>query len=99
VIREAVRVGRYGIIFGMMNRNTPKLIRRRIQQAFGKNNYYTTANFYTPSSLKAMIAEALPDRRYSIEWKATGLPKWFPTQQWNVPYGDFFGMHVKLLDV
>lgn len=99
VIREAVRVGKYGIIFGMMNRNTPKLIRRKVQQAIGRNNYYVTATFYTPKTLQALIREALPDRDYTISWNATGLPKWFPTQQWQVPYGDFFGLHVKLNDV
>ncbi|WP_231561126.1 class I SAM-dependent methyltransferase [Sphingobacterium sp. T2] len=37
VLQEAARVGRYGIVMGMMNRNSPKFIRRRVQQAFGKN--------------------------------------------------------------
>lgn len=99
VIREAVRVGKYGIIFGMMNRNTPKLVRRRVQQKIGKNPYYVTANFYTPEKLKKTIEKALVDRMYTIQWKATGLPKWFPVQEWNLSYGDFFGMHVKLTDV
>src|SRR5699024_1783487 len=36
VWREAARVSKYVIIMGMMNRNTPKLIRRRTQQAFGR---------------------------------------------------------------
>ena len=99
VIREAVRVGKYGIVFGMMNRNTPKLVRRRVQQVFGRNNYYVTAHFYTPSSLKELIDEALFDRDYSIKWQATGLHKWFPVQQWHQPYGDFFGLHVQLNDV
>jgi hypothetical protein len=99
VIREAARVGKYGIIFGMMNRNTPKLVRRRVQQLFGQNNYYVTANFYTPASLKDLIAEALPDRNYTIEWNATGLPKWFPKQQWKLPYGDFFGLYVQFNDL
>lgn len=99
VIREAVRVGRYGIVFGMMNRNTPKLIRRRVQQKFGRNEYYVTADFYTPEKLKATIEKALPDREYTLNWKATGLPKWFPVQEWNQPYGDFFGMHVRFTDV
>src|SRR5690625_6626530 len=53
VIREAVRVGRYGIVFGIMNRNSPKVLRRRIQQGFGKNEYYVTANFYTPKRLRS----------------------------------------------
>lgn len=99
VLREAARVGKYGIIMGMMNRNTPKLIRRRTQQAFGKNYFYNTATFYTPKRLKKLIDEALHDRRYTIEWHCTGLPKWFPVNQWDYPIGDFFGMYVQFKDV
>lgn len=99
VIQEAARVGKFGIIFGMMNRNTPKLIRRRVQQFFGKNNYYVTANFYTPASLKNLLDKALPDRDFKIEWNATGLPEWFPKKQWKVPFGDFFGLYVQFNDV
>lgn len=98
VIREAARVARHGIIMGMMNRNTPKLVRRRTQQAFGRNNFYVTATFYTPKKLKAIIDEALQGRDYSIRWKATGLPKWFPVQEWDVAWGDFFGMYIQLND-
>lgn len=95
VIREAYRVGRYGIVFGMMNRNSPKFVRRRVQQFFGKNPFYITASFYTPASLVAVIGKALEGVNYSIEWTCTGLPKWFPVQQWSAPYGDFFGLYVK----
>ncbi|AEI49625.1 class I SAM-dependent methyltransferase [Runella slithyformis] len=97
VIREAARVGKHGIVFGMMNRNSPKVARRRIQQAFGQNPFYVTATFYTPGHLISVIDEALEGRQYSIEWTCTGLPKWFPVQQWSIPYGDFFGLYVKLL--
>ncbi|NLI72664.1 MAG: class I SAM-dependent methyltransferase [Bacteroidales bacterium] len=99
VLREAARVARYGIIMGMMNRNTPKLLRRRTQQAFGRNNFYVTATFYTPNKLKAVIDEALQGRDYTIRWKTTGLPKWFPVQEWNMPLGDFFGMYIQFNDV
>ncbi|MCG8306676.1 MAG: methyltransferase domain-containing protein [Cytophagales bacterium] len=99
VIREAVRVGKYGIVFGMMNRNSPKVVRRRIQQAFGKNPFYVTATFYTPQKLIALIHKALKGRDYTISWKMTGLPKWFPVQEWRRSYGDFFGLHVRLNDV
>ena len=95
VIREAARVGKYGIVFGMMNRNTNKYVRRRVQQFFGKNPFYVTATFYTPQKLIAVIDKALEGMDYTIEWSCTGLPKWFPVQQWSVPYGDFFGLHVK----
>jgi ubiquinone/menaquinone biosynthesis C-methylase UbiE len=98
VIREAARVGKYSIVFGMMNRNSPKIARRRIQQFFGKNPFYVTATFYTPARLTAIIREALPERNFTIEWNCTGLPKWFPVQEWKKPYGDFFGLHVKLHD-
>lgn len=99
VIRESARVARYGIAMGMMNRNSPKFIRRRVQQAFGKNPFYVTANFYTPSTLSNVIHEALKGREYTIEWTCTGLPKWFPVQQWSVPFGDFFGLYVRFDDV
>ncbi|UBM60577.1 methyltransferase domain-containing protein [Marinilongibacter aquaticus] len=98
VIREAARVARHGIVMGMMNRNSPKVLRRRVQQVFGKNPFYVTATFYTPNHLKAIIAEALQGREYTVEWTCTGLPKWFPVQQWSVPYGDFFGLIIRFKD-
>lgn len=99
VLREAARVGKYGIIMGMMNRNTPKLIRRRTQQAFGRNQFYNTATFYTPNTLKKIIDQALQGREYTIEWHCTGLPTWFPVNQWDYPIGDFFGMYIQFKDV
>ena len=99
VIREAARVGKYGIAMGMMNRNSPKVLRRRIQQIFGKNPFYVTATFYTPASLQAIIDKALEGRNYSVEWTCTGLPKWFPVQQWQRPFGDFFGLYIRFYDV
>ncbi len=99
VLREAARVARYGIAMGMMNRNSPKVVRRRIQQLFGKNPFYITATFYTPAKLIEIINKALSHRPYSVEWTCTGLPAWFPVQQWGLPYGDFFGLYIKLNDV
>lgn len=95
VVQEAARVAKRGIVFGMMNRNSPKVARRRIQQLFGQNPFYVTAHFYTPASLMKVIDKALKGRAYTIEWSCTGLPKWFPVQQWGIPYGDFFGLYVK----
>ncbi|HKJ31448.1 MAG TPA: class I SAM-dependent methyltransferase [Balneolales bacterium] len=95
VIREAARVGKYGIVFGMMNRNSPKVARRRVQQLFGKNPFYISAHFYTPSELTKIIHMALDGEKFTINWVTTGLPKWFPVQTWKAPYGDFFGLYVK----
>lgn len=99
VIREAARVGKYGIAMGMMNRNSTKVVRRRVQQLFGKNPFYITATFYTPKKLSDIIHQALEGREYTIDWTCTGLPKWFPVQQWNLPLGDFFGLYIQLNDV
>ena len=98
VILEAARVARHGIAFGMMNRNSPKFLRRRVQQAFGKNPFYITATFYTPQLLIRQIEKALKGREYRLEWTCTGLPEWFPVQQWSIPIGDFFGLYVKFND-
>lgn len=95
VIQEAARVGKHSIVFGMMNRNSPKIIRRRVQQFFGKNPFYVTATFYTPQRLMDVIDKALHGRSYTVDWMCTGLPEWFPVQQWKKPYGDFFGLHVQ----
>ena len=99
VIREAARVGKYGIAMGMMNRNSTKVVRRRVQEVFGMNLFYLTATFYTPAKISKIIDEALKGRDYSIEWTCTGLPEWFPVQQWNLPLGDFFGLYITLNDV
>lgn len=99
VLREAARVGKYGIAMGMMNRNSPKVLRRRVQQLFGKNPFYITATFYTPASLRNIIDQALQGREYSVRWTCTGLPKWFPVQQWQRPFGDFFGLYIQFHDV
>ncbi|NLB62860.1 MAG: methyltransferase domain-containing protein [Fibrobacter sp.] len=98
VLQEAARVAKYGIIMGMMNRNTPKIIRRRAQQAVGKNQYYNTATFYTPRTLRKIIDKALQGRKYTLKWHCTGLPKWFPIKKWDVPVGDFFGMYIQFTD-
>lgn len=99
VIQEAARVAKYGIAMGMMNRNSPKVLRRRVQEVFGQNPFYLTATFYTPAILSKIIDKALVGREYSIEWTCTGLPAWFPFQQWSLPYGDFFGLYVRFNDV
>ncbi len=98
VVREAARVARHGIGFGMMNRNSTKFFRRRIQQAFGKNPFYVTATFYTPAALIGIIDKALEGREYQITWSCTGLPAWMPVQEWSLPIGDFFGLYVSLND-
>lgn len=94
-IREAARVGRYGILFGMIHKITPRTLRRRVQQLLGTNPFYRTATFYSPWSLKRAISKALGDEPYTVEWQCTGLPAWLPYDRWRVPYGDFLGVYVR----
>ena len=98
VIAEAARVCKNGFAMGMMNKLTPKFIRRRVQQSFGANEYYRTATFYTPKTLIDLLEKNLQHREFEITWRCTGLPKWFPVKEWKMPYGDFFGVYVKFLD-
>ncbi|RYE26885.1 MAG: methyltransferase type 11, partial [Sphingobacteriales bacterium] len=65
---------------------------------FGKNPFYVTAHFYTPQDLINNIDKALAGRQYDLEWTCAGLPKWFPVQQWSLPFGDFFGLYVRFTD-
>src|SRR5690625_7722299 len=58
VICVAARVDRYGIAMGMMNRNTPRDFRRRVQKMCGKNPFCLTAHIYTPVELTKVIHEA-----------------------------------------
>lgn len=95
VVREAARVGRHGILFGMIHKITPTTLRRRVQQAFGRNPFYETATFYSLPTLKKIIAEALGDEPWTISWQCTGLPRWWPVQEWHVPLGDFLGVYVR----
>ena len=81
---------------GMMNPHTQTASKKNAT-SFGRNNFYVTATFTL--QLKAVIDEALQGRDYTIRWKTTGLPKWFPVQEWNMPLGDFFGMYIQFNDV
>lgn len=98
VLQEAARVAKHGIALGMMNKITPKFIRRRVQQRFGRNEFYRTATFYTPKSIQKLVKKTLAHRKFNISWKMTGLPAWFPLREWKYAYGDFFGFYIKFED-
>lgn len=68
VIQEAARVSKNGFAMGMMNKLTPKFIRRRVQQAFGANEYYRTATFYTPKTLFELLEKNLGNQKIK-EWQ------------------------------
>ena len=52
-IKEAARVANKGIIFGLMNKNSPATLRKRIQAAIQKNSFYEKAKFYSYSRHKS----------------------------------------------
>jgi SAM-dependent methyltransferase len=76
VMREAGRVSRKAILFGLMNRNSLPTLRRRIQVAFGRNPYYKTAQFYSATDMKKLAYQAFPSSKPIITSKTTLTPRW-----------------------
>jgi len=97
VIREAVRVARGGIIFGLINKWSLPTLRRIIQVKMGKNPYYKNAKFYSILDMKRMLKDALGDGYTTPYWSTTVFPKLFGEVQSSLfPFGAFLGIAVKL---
>jgi ubiquinone/menaquinone biosynthesis C-methylase UbiE len=97
VIREASRVARKGIIFGLINRWSLPTVRRMIQLKMGKNPYYRKAKFYSILDIKQMLHEALGNAYTISYWDTTVFPNSLEEMQSSLfPFGAFLGVAVKL---
>jgi len=76
VMREAGRVSKKAILFGLMNRNSLPTLRRRIQVLFGRNPYYRTARFYSEGEMKKLACQAFPSSVLIVTSKTTLTPRW-----------------------
>ncbi len=93
VLEEAFRIGRRGIIIGLMNRYGVSTIRRTVQVWFGKNPFYKHAHFYSLGEIRKLLRNAA-NRNVMMEWKATVLPRWLGDRVTRLPLGDFLGVLV-----
>jgi ubiquinone/menaquinone biosynthesis C-methylase UbiE len=97
VIREAARVARRGIIFGLINRWSLPTVRRMIQVKMGKNPYYRNAKFYSILDIKQTLHEALGDAYKIPYWNTAVFPNNLEeTKSSLLPFGAFLGVAVKL---
>ncbi|MDV3244040.1 MAG: class I SAM-dependent methyltransferase [Nitrososphaerales archaeon] len=96
VVREARRVARAGVVFGLMNAWSVPTARRKVQILFGKNPFYKTAHFYSLREIKQVIAEAVGQGNCAIFQRSGVFPKIVPLEQSRIPLGAFLCVALRL---
>jgi SAM-dependent methyltransferase len=87
---EAIRVSRYGLILGVLNRWS--LLGR--QRKRSGEQLWQVARFVTPAELIHLVQLAAAGRRTRIVWRTTLWPFWPGSS--SLPWGGFIGMAVGL---
>lgn len=96
VLIEAARVSRQGIILGLMNSWSLPTLRRKIQLAFGKNDYYRNAHFYSIREMKGLTKKAFAESAKLVHWRTTLFPKPLGLERdTGNPFGAFLGVAIK----
>jgi SAM-dependent methyltransferase len=87
---EAMRVARYGLILGALNRQS--LLGWRLKRS-GKA-LWQMARFFTPADLAHLVRRAVAGKPVKIAWRTTLWPLW--PEALPLPWGGFIGMAVHL---
>jgi len=96
VLVEAARVSRQGIVIGLMNAWSLPTLRRKFQMAFGKNNYYLNAHFYSISEMKKLVKKAFSDKAILVKWRTTLFPEPLHLERdTGNPFGAFLSIAIK----
>lgn len=95
VIREASRVARKGILFGLMNSWSIPTLRRKIQILFGKNPFYKNAHFYSLPEIERTIHAAIGKDSFEIFQRSTVFPRILPVNESRLPFGAFLCVSVR----
>ncbi len=93
VLREAGRIGRRGIIIGLMNRYGISTVRRTVQVWFGRSPFYRHAHFYSLEEIRKLLRLAIHGDVF-IDWRATVLPRVLGDRVTRLPIGDFLALSV-----
>jgi ubiquinone/menaquinone biosynthesis C-methylase UbiE len=86
---EAMRISRYGLILGVLNRQS--LLAWRLQRS-GKS-LWQLAHFFSPAELTHLVQRAAAGKPAKITWRTTLWPLW--PGALPLPWGGFIGMKVK----
>jgi ubiquinone/menaquinone biosynthesis C-methylase UbiE len=96
VLSEAARVSKQGIILGLMNKWSLPTLRRKIQLAFGKNEYYRNAHFYSIFEIKRLVRDTFADSAVVAKWRTTLFPKFLRLERDSgFFFGAFLGVAIK----
>ena len=96
VLREAGRVARQGIVLGLMNAWSLPTLRRKFQMAFGKNDYYLNAHFYSIMEMKRLVKKAFGEDARLVRWRSTLFPEPLRLERdAGNPFGAFMGVAIK----
>ncbi len=95
VLREARRVGRQGIIIGLLNKWSLPTVRRKVQVLFGKNPFYATATFRSPNQIKGMCEELFGKDGFAFDWIGTAFPKFLNRRLARKPFASFVALAIK----
>lgn len=96
VLKEAARVASKGIVMGLINAWSLPTLRRKFQLAFGKNDYYRRAHFYSISEIKSLCKRSFEDKYVIGKWRTTLFPKPLGLERdTGNPFGAFLGVAIK----
>lgn len=96
VLREASRIARQGIVMGLMNAWSLPTFRRKLQMAFGKNDYYLNAHFYSIREMKGLVKQAFKGKAALVKWRTTLFPEPLGIEgDSGSPFGAFLGVAIK----
>ncbi len=89
-VAEALRVGRQGMVLGVLNRCSPLAVQRRLEGLF-RATIYDDARFYSLGDLMRLLRSAA-GARDRISWVTTLFPRWWPWPRSLLPWGGFIVM-------
>ena len=88
-LREAIRVARFGLILGVLNRHS--WLARQLKGS--GEPLWQAARFFTPAEL-AQLARRAAGGEIDVVWRTTLWPLW--PRELPLPWGGFIGLTVKL---
>jgi ubiquinone/menaquinone biosynthesis C-methylase UbiE len=89
-LAEAIRVSRLGLLLGVLNRWSLLGLKRRLMEHF-RPTVYQAAHFYGVGELERLL-KSVAGENAGLLWHTTLLPRPWPSQQSQLPFGAFIAM-------
>ena len=95
-LREAMRISRYGLLIGVLNRLSMLAWWNRLRGSH-PDAVLAAARRYSAGSLSTLVREAAGSRSVRIEWHTTIYPWSLPLNGLRLPWGEYVGMTVSYM--